>query len=123
MEATLQLYRDSTLLFQSSGKWLYPLFELEDFLASAGLDPASLTVRDKIVGRAAALLLLRLGLRRIQAGVLSVLAREVLERFQARYSWDTLVDRILCETEEILSQVIDPTEAYDIVCRRVGRCR
>jgi hypothetical protein len=55
--------------------------------------------------------------------VLSVLAREVLERFQARYSWDTLVDRILCETEEILSQVIDPTEAYDIVCRRVGRCR
>jgi hypothetical protein len=122
MEATLELYRDSTLLFQSAGKWLYPLFELEDFLASAGLEPASLTVRDKIVGRAAALLLARLGLRRIQAGVLSVLGREVLDRFQAQYSWDTQVDRILCETEEILAKVIDPAEAYQIVCRKAGRC-
>ncbi len=123
MEATLELYRDSTLLFQSAGKWLYPLFELEDFLATSGLDPASLTVRDKIVGRAAALLLLRLGLRRVQAGVLSVLAREVLDRFQAQYSWETLVDRILCETEQILHEVSDPAEAYDIVCRKVGRCK
>jgi zinc transport system ATP-binding protein len=123
MEATLELYRDSTLLFQSTGKWLYPLFELEDFLATAKLDPAELTVRDKIVGRAAALLLLRLGLRRVQAGVLSVLAREVLERFQAQYSWETLVERILCETEEILSQVMDPAEAYRVVCRKVGRCK
>ena len=122
MEATLELYRDSTLLFHSAGKWLYPLFELEDFLATAGLDPAELTVRDKIVGRAAALLLLRLGLRRVQAGVLSVLAREVLDRFQARYSWDTLVDRILCETEQILSEVSDPAEAYRVVCRKAGRC-
>jgi zinc transport system ATP-binding protein len=123
MEATLELYRDSTLLFRSAGKWLYPLFELEDFLATSGLDPASLMVRDKIVGRAAALLLLRLGLRRVQAGVLSVLAREVLDRFQARYSWDKLVDRILCETEQILSEVTDPAEAYDIVCRKAGRCK
>jgi hypothetical protein len=123
MEATLELYRDSTLIFQSAGKWLYPLFELEDFLASAGLEPAALTVRDKIVGRAAALLLLRLGLRKIQAGLLSVLAREVLDRFQAQYSWDMLVNRILCETEEILSKVSDPAEAYEIVCRKAGRCR
>jgi hypothetical protein len=122
MEPTLELYRDSTLLFHSTGKWLYPLFELEQFLASPGLDPAALSVRDKIVGRAAALLLVRLGLRRIRAGVLSRLALEVLERFQVRCTWETLVDRIHCQTEDILRNVDDPAEAYRIVCQRAGRC-
>jgi hypothetical protein len=122
MEATLELYRDSTLLFHSTGKWLYPLFELEEFLASAGMDPKSLAVCDKIVGRAAALLLVRLGLRRVRAGVLSVPGREVLELFHVRYSWETLVERIHCQTEEILRDVDDPAEAYRIVCQQAGRC-
>jgi zinc transport system ATP-binding protein len=121
MEATLELYRDSELLFQSKGKWLYPLFELEEFLASAGLDLGSLSVRDKIVGKAAALLLVRLGLRRIRAGVISELAREMLDRFQVRYSWETLVERIDCQTEDILKDIDDPGEAYRIVCRKAGR--
>jgi hypothetical protein len=122
MEATLELRRDSELLFHSAGKWLYPLFELEDFLASSGLEPASLSVRDKIVGKAAALLLVRLGLRRIEAGVLSELAREMLDRFQVRYSWETLVERIDCQTEDILRNIDDPDDAYRIVCRKAGRC-
>jgi hypothetical protein len=115
METTLALYRGQDVLFRSSGKWLHPLFELEEFLGSSGLDTAELRVRDKIVGKAAALLLVRLGLRRVEAGVLSALARTVLERHAVRYSFETLVERIACRTEELLREIDDPQEAYAMV--------
>jgi hypothetical protein len=114
MEVTLALYRGQDVLFSSSGKWLHPLFELEEFLASSGLDPAGLRVRDKIVGKAAALLLIRLGLRQVDAGVLSSRARGVLDRHAVLYSFETLVQSIACRTEEILKEIDDPEEAYAI---------
>ena len=114
METSLALYRGEAVLFSSGGKWLHPLFELEQFLSSSGLDAADLRVRDKIVGKAAALLLVRLGLRRVDAGVLSAPARAVLEAHAVRYSFETLVERVACRTEELLRGIDDPQAAYAI---------
>ncbi len=112
MEHTLQVFAGETLVFLSDGKWLYPLFELEDFLADGDWEPATLTVRDKIVGRAAALLLIRLGIRDVRAGIMSRLGREALERHSVKYEYDTLVHRIDCRTEEMLADEFDPDRAY-----------
>ena len=114
MQTTLALYQGDTVLFRSGGKWLHPLFELEEFLRSSGLDASGLRVRDKIVGKAAALLLVRLGLRHVDAGVLSAPAQAVLERHAVGYRFETLVERIACRTEELLREVDDPQEAYTI---------
>ena len=118
MEHTLRVFSGETLVFYSDGKWLYPLFELENFLSTSDLDPAALAVRDKIIGRAAALLLIRLGIRNVHAGIMSKLGKEALEKYGVRYECDTLVERIDCRTEEILAGEFDPEKAYTILKRR-----
>jgi hypothetical protein len=120
-EVTLRAYYEEREIFSSTGKWLYPLFELEEFLGTSSYRPESLRLEDKIVGKAAALLLVRLGIRQVKAGVLSKLGREVLERYQVLYSAAETVERIDCQTEMVLAEVEDPAQAYRIVRARAGR--
>ena len=56
-------------VFTSTGKWLHPLFELEDYLVEHGLEPGNLILQDKIIGKAAALLIHRLGFCTVKVGV------------------------------------------------------
>jgi hypothetical protein len=118
---TLTVFHNGTLIFTSHGKWLYPLFELEEYLANHAIEPDTLILQDKIIGKAAALLILRLGFRTVNAGVLSTLGEAVLQRHGMAYSYAQLVDRIHCQTEELLATVEDPEEAYRLVKVRAGR--
>ena len=118
---TLTVSHNGTLIFTSYGKWLYPLFELEDYLAEHAFQPAQLLLQDKIIGKAAALLIHRLGFRTVKAGVLSRLGEAVLQRHEIAYTYELLVDRIHCQTEELLAEVEDPEEAYQLVKVRAGR--
>lgn len=111
-ETTLELIRDGKVLFSSNGKWLHPLFDLERFLKERGIDPRDAEIHDKIVGRASAFLIVRMGIRKIRAGILSRLGKDVLERANAAFTWGTLVDEIQCRTENLLRDVTDPEEAY-----------
>jgi zinc transport system ATP-binding protein len=122
MPPTLELFSDSRLVFSSAGKWLHPLFELEDFLAGAGggLNPGGLSLRDKVAGKAAALLIVRLGIRRVHADILSRLGKQVFEAHQVEHTWDQLVDRIACQTETVLAGIDDPLEAYAWIRQRAG---
>ena len=121
MEHTLEVFAGEVLVFHSNGKWLYPLFELENFLTIANYEPADLTVKDKIIGRAAALLLIRLGIRDVRAGIMSKLGMDVLEKHDIHYEYGKLVERIDCATEEILMNEYDPKEAYVILKKRAER--
>jgi hypothetical protein len=118
---TLTVLHEGTPIFTSHGKWLHPLFALEDDLADHAFQPAHLILQDKIIGKAAALLLHRLGFCTVQAGVLSRLGEAVLQRYEIAYSYEQLVDRIHCQTEELLATVEDPEEAYQLVKVRAGR--
>ena len=120
-EVTLRAYHEEREIFSSTGKWLYPLFELEEFLNTSSYRPESLRLADKIVGKAAALLLVRLGIRQVKAGVLSNLGREVLERYGVMYTAGQAVQRIDCQTEILLSDVEEPEQAYRIVRARADR--
>ena len=120
-EPTLTVFRNGTPIFTSHGKWLYPLFELEEYLADHAFQPENLILQDKIIGKAAALLIHRLGFRTIKAGILSRRGEAVLQRYESAYSYELLVDRILCQTEDLLAEVEDPEEAYQLVKVRAGR--
>ena len=120
-EPSLTVLRDGVPVFTSTGKWLHPLFELEDYLAEHGLEPGNLILQDKIIGKAAALLIHRLGFCTVKAGVLSQLGEAVLQRHGIAYSYEKLVDRIHCQTEELLVAVEDSEEAYRLVKGRAGR--
>jgi len=118
---TLTVFCNGTPIFTSYGKWLYPLFELEAYLADHAVQPENLILQDKIIGKATALLIHRLGFRTVKAGVLSTLGEAVLQRHGMAYSYAQLVDRIHCQTEELLATVEDPEEAYRLVKVRAGR--
>jgi len=98
-------------IFTHTGSWLHPLFELEKFLDENGIDPATLFLQDKIVGRAAAFLIVGMGITRVKALTLSDLGKRVFEENSVEYQYDTLVDRILCRTERMLAETSDPLEA------------
>jgi hypothetical protein len=121
---TLELFHGDERLFASAGRWLHPLFELEDYLRrspwSTARQRGELRVRDKIVGKAAALLLVRLGIRTVQADLLSLLGEAVLERSGVALSYGRRVARIACRTESLLADVEDPEEAYRIIRERIA---
>jgi zinc transport system ATP-binding protein len=120
-EPTLTVFYDETPIFKSYGKWLHPLFELEDYLADHPMQLERLLLQDKIIGKAAALLIHRLGIRTVKAGLLSRLGEVVLQRNGIAYTYEQLVDRIHCQTEELLAEVEDPEKAYGLLRVRAGR--
>ena len=118
---TLTVCRNGTPIFTSNSKWLHPLFELEAYLAEHPIQPEDLILQDKIIGKAAALLIYRLGFRTVKAGILSRLGEAVLQRYGIAYTYEQLVDRIHCQTEDLLAEVEDPEAAYQLVRVRAGR--
>jgi zinc transport system ATP-binding protein len=118
---TLTVFRNGTPIFTSHSKWLHPLFELEDYLAEHPIQPETPILQDKIIGKAAALLIHRLGFRTVKAGILSRLGEAVLQRYRIAYTYEQLVERIHCQTEELLAEVESPEEAYQLVKVRAGR--
>jgi hypothetical protein len=122
---TLELFHGDERLFASEGRWLYPLLELEQYLSTSRWpEPGQrgeLEVHDKIVGKAAALLLVRLGIRKVHAGLLSLLGEAVLRRHGVELSHRERVARISCRTETLLAEVEDPEEAYRLIRERIAR--
>jgi len=113
------LHRGRELL-AADGRWLWPLLELEARIAGLGPPPAELRVEDRVVGRAAALLLAGLGVGEVHGHTLSRRALPLLERFAITVSWGALVDRIACRTEELLADEWDPARARALLRRRAG---
>jgi len=111
-EHTLELIDNGTVLFSSMGTWLHPLFDLELFLQTHRIDLRHAEIHDKIVGRASAFLIVRMGIRTVHAGILSSLGKDVLDRAGASVTWETLIDAVQCRTEGMLRDVTDPEEAY-----------
>ena len=120
-ETTLTVFHNGTPIFTSDGNWLHPLFELEDYLTEHAFQPDKLILQDKIIGKAAAFLIRRLGFRTVKAGLLSRRGEAVLHRYEIAYSYVQLVDRIHCQTEELLATVEDPEAAYQLMKVRAGR--
>ena len=96
---TLRLYSGDEVIFSSEKHWLHPLFDLEGFFRESGQDPARTRLVDRITGRAAAFLVVRLGIRDLRTLVLSRRAIPVLERHGVRYQCRGTIDKVLCATD------------------------
>lgn len=118
MTPSLQVLVDGRPIFSSDGAWLYPLLELERHLAGHPPPAGELSAVDKVVGKAAAMIMVHLGIQRVRAGVMSRLALAFLQDRGVPLAYEELVDRILCRTEELLAGIDDPAEAFRIIKRR-----
>jgi hypothetical protein len=116
----------------SRGKWLHPHFELLDLLESgpptgSTVDPnprqaidaaGELFLRDRVIGKAAAFLILRAGIRHAWADLVSDGAFAVFAANGASLGGDERVPAIDCMTEELLRDVDDPDQAWTLLSAR-----
>ena len=106
------------VVFSSTGKWLHPLLAAEEFLSKSSLDPANLVLHDRIAGRAAAALTVRLGFKTVKACMMSRLAEAVYLRHGVAYCADTFVERIACQTEDIIHEDMGLDEVHALIHQR-----
>ena len=118
---TLRLYAGTEVVFASDKHWLHPLFDLEAFFAQSGQDPARTRLVDRITGRAAALLVARLGVPELHTLILSRRALPILARHGIRYRCGELVDRVACATEDLLAETQDLEAAWSLLQERRSR--
>ncbi len=108
------------VIFTSNEHWLYPLFELEAFLKQHNHDPRDLFLRDKIAGRAAACLIVHLGIKHCHIDLISTYAIQVFKRHDVSFTFDHQVDKIQCRTENLLTEEMGITGAYQFLRKRAG---
>lgn len=121
-EASLIVLMDGEIIFQSFGKWLYPLFDFELFLKDHPIDMGRAVIHDKVIGKAAAMLMVRLGAGSVHGELVSDLAIQVFDHWELPYTFDQRVERIDCQTEALLLGEDNVEQAYQILCKRAKRC-
>ena len=96
-------------------------------LLDAGADVIGFAAADKVVGKAAAFLYLRLGVAAVHAGVMSAPARDLLTAHGVSVTCDTLVPAIrnragdgYCPMETVTLPLTDPIEAEAAIRKRLA---
>lgn len=84
-----------------------------------GLDLSGAEVADRVVGKAAAMLFVKAGIREVYAQIISIPGKEYLEDHGVDLTFDTLTDRIinrkgdgLCPMESTVMDMNDIEKAY-----------
>src|SRR4030042_154211 len=119
---TLRIYMEETLVFSSEKDRLLPLMEyIEDY--GPGQQPV--TIFDKIIGNAAALLAVKVNCREVYSPIGSELAIETLENYAIEYHLSEIVPYIMrpdgkgmCPMEK-LSIGKEPDEFYREIKARI----
>ena len=120
---TCVLLRDNMPVYQSRARGIRPLLDAID----AGIDAHGLTAVDKIVGKAAAMLYLSMGVSRVYAEVMSDAARDALTAQGVdcfcRVRTDKIVNRRgddLCPMEKTVAEIDDPAAALDALRKKAA---
>lgn len=121
MEHSLVVSYNDQVIFTSDQHWLHPLFEFEDFLKKTDISPGNMFLQDKIAGKAAASLIVYLGIRRCHIELLSERAIPVFQANGIEFSFDTLVEQIQCRTEDLITDEMTLAESYLFLRKRAGR--
>ena len=115
---------DSDRVLTSRKSGIAPLLERIE----TGEDLRNICAADKIIGRAAALLLILGGARAVHGDVMSIGARELLETNGIEVSYHTLTQQIVnrngdgpCPMEQAAASLTDPTDAPKVLRETLNR--
>ena len=121
MDHSLVVRYQDNIVFASDSHWLYPLFELSDFLSKKELPVAELFLQDKIAGKAAACIMVYLGIKRCHIELLSKRAVPIFEQAGIRFTYDQLVDNIFCSTETLIADEPAIDDVWLFLRKRAGK--
>ena len=120
---TLCVYNNDTLIFSDGGRWLTPLFALEEFLRTYEGDRSNLAAHDTAAGKAAAILMVRMGIKRVHINLMSSLAFNYYETNGVIASYEKKIEKLACKTEALLETLTDPDEMYRLLRMRAKLVR
>ena len=99
-------------------------------LIESGTDLRGASAADKVIGKAAAMLLVLAGVEHIYGAVMSRMAAEYLETRGVSYSFGELCDRIInrsgdgfCPMELAVADIDDPAQAPEVIRNRLDELR
>lgn len=114
---TICLCKEGKCLF-SEKRGIAPMM---GFIAN-GVDLSGYSVADLVVGKAAALLFVKCGIKKVFAKTLSESAKRVFELFGMDYEYETLTQKIInrdgtdiCPMEKAVLETDNAEEAYSIL--------
>jgi len=124
---SLMIYEGEEVVFTSASKGVRPHLEAIDSLGARLKDT---TMVDKIVGRAAALLIIYSRTAEVHAGVINPGGRKLIEDAGIKLSFDKLIDhiktvdgRIYCPFEAMVQSINDPVHAYRVIVEKMNSFR
>ena len=121
MERSLIIRYQNDIIFTSDSHWLHPLFEFDDFLSKNAYPVSDLFLQDKIAGKAAACMIVHLGIKRCHIELISERAIPVFEKAGVDYTYGTRVEHIDCRTEYLISDDMPVDEVWLFLRKRAGR--
>jgi hypothetical protein len=122
----LLVFRGGETVFSSASGGIMPLIEAIDVLDSEGL--GELVTADRIVGRAAVLLNIHLGVSEVHAILISTGAKDLLRVHDVGYHFREETDAIkmkdgviYCPFERLVQDISNPEEAYIKIKTKLGQ--
>lgn len=120
---TLCLSEDGVLILDDK-RGITPLLEL----IASGKDVSGYSAADKVVGKAAAALFIKCGVKQLYAAVLSKGGAKLLESHGVEYVYDTLTDAIInragtdaCPMEKAVRDIEEIEDMYVAILREHAR--
>lgn len=108
------LCKNLTCLY-SDLKGIAPILDFID----KGIDLKGYSVADKFVGKAAAILFAKAGIKEVFARIISIEATRILVKFNISFEYETLTEKIIshdgvsiCPMEKLVMNIDDPNEGY-----------
>lgn len=118
------IYKEGELIFESSLKGIRPHLKA---INEHGAELEGTLMVDKILGRAAAFLMIYSKAGEVVTGVLSSPGREVLDKYGLKYSYREEVPHIkmengviYCPFERMVQGIKDPVEAYEAIVEKMN---
>lgn len=115
--------RKNDMVYTSEARGVKPLLAWLD----SDIDFSGYSAADKVVGKAAAMLYVLLGVSNVHAVVISTKAKEVLEHHSIGVTYDSLVERIhnrtntgFCPMEEAVWEIEDLQDALQAIRDKVA---
>lgn len=120
---SLCLCKDGNIIF-SDKKGISPLM---DFIAE-NRDLSGYSAADIIVGKAAAFLMIKCGVKSVFASVISVAAADLLSSHSIPFEYDALTEKIInragtdiCPMEKTVLDISSPDDAYSALLATLSR--
>ncbi|BCR21037.1 DUF1893 domain-containing protein [Borrelia miyamotoi] len=114
----LRLLKEHRILYSNMERGLKPLLEVDNFINKYIQNKEGLEIYDKVVGKAAAVIIYNIGLQNVHASVISQTAKDFLESKGIKVSFKRLVEKINDKTENLIESLENPEEVYKYLIKR-----